>query len=293
MTLVQAEFALPGGITLRALRTPPPPAAAPKVMFLHGFPEGAFVWEPVLQALAGQVDAVAPWLRGYAPSSAPPQREAYRARALVGDLAALIESLGGPLDLLVAHDWGGALAWNLAASAPRLLRQLMIINAPHPALLLRELRQSPAQQQASAYMDTLCRDDALAGLRQDAWAPLLRFFGDARWLTEAQRERYRRQWDAGLQGPLNYYAASPLRAGDRAALEAVQLPRLLTHVPVPTTVLWGLRDHALLPGLIDGLEAYVPALRRVALPECSHWVLHEAPERVLQELRRALALPPR
>jgi pimeloyl-ACP methyl ester carboxylesterase len=289
----QVSFDLSTAVRLNALRsTAPASPHAPRVLLLHGFPEGAFIWTPLIAALGGRAHCVAPWLRGYPPSDTPADTRAYRARPLVADLESLIEVLGAPLDLLVAHDWGGALAWNLAALRPELLRHLLIINAPHPALLLRELRDNAAQRQASAYMDDLCRPDAAARLQCGDWAPLLSLFGSPAWLDAAARTRYRQQWQAGLQGALNYYAASPLRAGDPARLDAVALPRALTHVPVPTTVLWGMADTALLPGLVEGLEAFVPALRLLRLPQATHWLVHEQPQIVLREAERALALQP-
>jgi epoxide hydrolase 4 len=288
----EAAFALPGGMTLRALQASGAGPVKQRVLFLHGFPEGAFIWAPLLARLPAGVQATAPWQRGYAPSSAPAEVGAYRASALVGDLVALIKQWGAPLDLLVAHDWGGAVAWNLAASHPGLLRHLLIINAPHPVALLRELQRSAEQRAASAYMADLCADGAEAALARDDWAPLLAFFGGpvkAPWLDEAARQRYRQQWRSGLQGALNWYRASPLRpAADGAAPPDVVLPRAITHVSVPTTVLWGEQDVALRPGLVAGLEQWVPALRLVRLPQCSHWVVHEAPEVVLAEMLRAL-----
>lgn len=261
-----------------------------RVMLLHGFPEGAFVWEDVMAALAPEVRCVAPYLRGYAPSSMPPGVASYRPRHLVGDLVAAIEALGAPLDVLVAHDWGGALAWNLAAARPDLLRHLVIVNAPHPATFLRELRHNAAQQAASAYMAALCEPGAEAALAADDHAALWPFFGEAVWLTPAVRERYRQLWQQGLTGALNYYRASPLRPpqGPDDPLHAVQLPADLVTVHVPTTVLWGEADHALLPALVDGLEAYVPDLRLQRVPGATHWLVHEQPALVVEAVRRAL-----
>jgi epoxide hydrolase 4 len=285
------DAALPHGITLscRALRAP----GRPRVLLLHGFPEGAFVWDEVMQVLAGRADCVAPNLRGYERSSAPADVAAYRARHLVADIAALIEHGGAPLDLLVAHDWGGALAWNLAAQAPALLKRLLIINSPHPATFLRELRDNPAQQAASAYMNFLCRDDAAALLAEDDFARLWPFFtnmgGDA-WLTETLREQYRALWRHGLHGALNYYRASPLRPplapGDPIHTLAFA-PDMVT-VRVPTTVLWGDADSALPPALLDGLDAFVPQLDVQRVPGATHWLIHEQPALVASTIARLL-----
>lgn len=299
MTIERFDIALPHGITLSCRATGPAAPGAPRVVFLHGFPEAAFAWDGVMQGLAPRVRCVAPNLRGFERSSAPAGIEAYRARHLVADVEALIGQLGGPVDLLVAHDWGGAVAWNLAAARPEAMRRLMIVNSPHPATFLRELRANPAQQRASAYMNFLCRPDAEALLCADGYARLWPFFermGGAAWLTPEMREHYREVWACGLTGGLNYYRASPLRpvAPDGSdTLAGVELPDALVTVPVPTTVLWGLEDHALLPGLLDGLERWVPQLEVLRVPGASHWIVHELPARIVAVVERLLGLPPK
>jgi pimeloyl-ACP methyl ester carboxylesterase len=275
------DLMLPHGVSLacRAAGT-----GRSRVMLLHGFPEAAFVWDEVMERLAPQAACVAPNLRGYPGSTAPAEVSAYRARHLIGDVAAAIDALGAPIEVLVAHDWGGALAWGLAAQRPELIKRLLIVNSPHPAAFLRELRDNPAQQAASAYMRFLCRADAEALLAEHDYRRLWPFFGDAPWLTSALRERYRAGWNAGLTGPLNYYRASPLKpaAGPDDALHTLDMPDAAVTVTVPTTVLWGERDHALLPGLLDGLERWVPDLRLVRVPEATHWIAHEQPALVAE-----------
>ena len=285
------HLTLPDGITLacRAAGT----SGKPRVMLLHGFPEAAFVWDEVMALLAPDADCVAPNLRGYSGSSAPVEVAAYRARFLVSDLAAAIQSLGGPLDLLVAHDWGGAVAWSLAATQPGLMKRLLIINSPHPAAFQRELRHNPAQQTASAYMDFLCRPDAEALLSERDYARLWPFFGDAAWLSEPMREHYRAAWHNhghGLTGPLNYYRASPLRpaVGPDDPLHTLVLPDAAVTVTLPTIVLWGEADHALLPGLLDGLDRWVPRLQVQRVPGATHWLVHEQPALVAETIRRLI-----
>jgi epoxide hydrolase 4 len=275
------DVTLPHGISL-ACRANAAAANAPRVMLLHGFPEAAFVWDEVMQALAPRANCCAPNLRGYAGSSAPADVSAYRPKHLVADVVALIEQFGAPLDVLVAHDWGGALAWNLAAARPDLLKRLLIINSPHPATFLRELRHNAAQQAASSYMNFLCRPDAEKLLSDKQFARLWPFFGDAAWLTDAVRAQYRAVWQdqgAGLTGPLNYYRASPLRPAlsPSDTLNTLVLPDELVTVRVPTTVLWGQGDVALLPALLAGLERWVPQLRVQTVPHATHWIVHEQP----------------
>jgi pimeloyl-ACP methyl ester carboxylesterase len=293
---------LPHGITLSCRAAGA--RGRPVLLFLHGFPEAAFVWDELLthfsQPQHGGYRCVAPNLRGYERSSRPAEVAAYRAKHLVQDVAALIaiESPHRPLAALVAHDWGGAVAWNLANQQPALLQRLFIINSPHPGTFLRELRHNPRQQAASAYMNFLTRPDAARLLAEQDYRRLWDFFlgmgagADGHgWLSAAMRARYRAVWDLGLEGGLNYYRASPLRPPrpDDAAAAAVELPAAMLYIPVPTQVLWGLGDTALLPGLLDGLQAYVPQLEVETVPDATHWLVHEQPQRVIDTLQRFLA----
>ncbi|HWP20369.1 MAG TPA: alpha/beta fold hydrolase [Burkholderiaceae bacterium] len=288
---------LPHGIRLvcRAAGRP----GAPTLVFLHGFPEAAFAWDEVVQRLAGRYRCVAPNLRGYAGSSSPAQVEAYRPKHLVQDLVELLRQLGAPVAALVAHDWGGAVAWNLAVQQPDLIERLVIVNSPHPGTFLRELKHNPAQQQASAYMNFLCRPDAEQLLAADDYARMWPFFermgaaGERGWLTESMRERYREVWRQGLTGPLNYYRASPLRppTADQPGAAQVELSAEQVTVRVPTLVLWGEADLALPPSLLDGLDAYVPTLTLRRRPGATHWILHEEPDWVAQQVESFVEAP--
>jgi epoxide hydrolase 4 len=290
---------LPHGIELSCRASGPP--GAPVLVFLHGFPEAAFAWDAMLEHFGDRYRCVAPNLRGFERSSSPPEVEAYRAKHLVGDIAALIDALGGRLEALIAHDWGGALAWGMAALHPQAIQRLVIVNSPHPATFLRELQTSPAQQAASAYMNFLCRPDAEALLSANDFARFWPFFtgtganDSARvgggWLTDAMRDQYRAVWRAGLTGGCNYYRASPLRppVGADDALTKVELPPATVTSRVPTLVIWGEDDAALLIGLLDGLDAFVPDLRVVRVPGASHWIIHERPALIAAEIERMLA----
>ena len=291
---------LPHGITLscRSAGTP----GQPVLMFLHGFPEAAFVWDGLLMHFSrpenGGFRCIAPNLRGYERSSAPGDVAAYRPKHLMQDVAALIAQEGGPLACLVAHDWGGAVAWSLAASAPGCMNKLAIINSPHPGTFLRELQQSPAQQASSAYMNFLIRPDAEALLAEDDFRRLWEFFtamgaadGPHAWLTEAVKAQYRDIWRAGLTGPLNYYRASPLRpprAGpphNDPAAAGVVIPREKLDVHVPTLVIWAMDDTALPPALLDGLEDFVPQMQLQRVEGATHWIVHEQPQKIIGYLQ--------
>ena len=295
------DLALPHGITLNCRATGRP--GAPLLVFLHGFPEAAFVWDEVLEHFGDRYRCIAPNLRGFAPSSAPQEPEQYRVKHLLADLQALIAQLGegAPLEALIAHDWGGAVAWTLAALHPALMKRLVIINSPHPALFLRELKASPNQQAASAYMNFLCRPDAEKLLAANDYARMWPMFtnmgaADAAsregggWLTEPVRDQYRAIWDAGLTGGCNYYRASPLRpplAAD-SAIWKVEFPPEYVTVKRPTLVIWGEDDMALPVGLIDGLDQFVPDMTLVRVPGASHWIIHERPAFIAAEIEKHL-----
>ena len=299
------QVALPHGITLSCRAAGA--ADAPLLIFLHGFPEAAFVWDELLLHFADRYRCVAPNLRGFEQSSAPSEVEAYRARHLMADIEALAahcnraagRAANAPLKALVAHDWGGAVAWSFAVQRRALLEWLVIVNSPHPATFLRELQHSPAQQAASAYMNFLCRPDAEALLSANDFARLWPFMAQASatvavgggWLTEAVKAQYRAVWSAGLQGGLNYYRASPLRppTPEDQSIMALQFPPEFVTVHVPTLVVWGEADAALLPALLDGLGAYVPNLREVRVPGATHWIVHEQPALVAREIEASLA----
>jgi pimeloyl-ACP methyl ester carboxylesterase len=298
MTIETFDAVLPHGITLSCRANGP--RDAPCIVFLHGFPEAAFVWDALLERLGQRFRCVAPNLRGYERSSAPAAIEAYRAENLVADIAALIEQLGAPVAALVAHDWGGACAWNLAVQRPELLERLVIVNSPHPATFLRELKHNPEQRKASAYMTFLCRPDAAHLLAENDYARLWAFFtgmGAADrshpgggWLDDGTRARYREVWNAGLEGALNYYRASPLRpptSADDAILKLEFAPEFVT-VSVPTLVIWAEGDIALPSSLLDGLDAFVPRLRLIRVAGATHWIVHERPQLVATEIEREL-----
>ena len=290
---------LPHGVTLGCRHAGA--THLPLLVFLHGFPEAAFVWDETLLHFADRYRCVAPNLRGYADSSSPTEVEAYRAKYLVSDIAALIDRLGGSVEALVAHDWGGAVAWNLAAQRPQMIRRLAIVNSPHPAVFLHALQTDPRQQAASAYMNFLCRPDAEALLSENDFARLWPFFTNmgaadpARagggWLTEAVKKRYRDVWQRGLTGGCNYYRASPLRppiSADDPVL-AIRFPPEAVTVRVPTRVVWAEDDIALPATLLDGLEAFVPDLHVTRVAGATHWLIHEQPALVAAEIERLLA----
>ena len=220
------------------------------VLFLHGFPEFWYEWKDQLHEFGQDHMAVAMDMRGYNLSDKPSAVTDYALEKLVSDTKAMFDRLfaetGRSKGILVAHDWGGVVAWNFAAAYPEYLEKLVIINSPHPTLFARELKNNPAQQKASSYINFFRTSGAESKLLDNDCAYLRNAVFDKSSKPEAftpeDRKAYQRAWTepGALTASLNYYrAANPT--------EAPVLP-----VKVPTLVIWGEQDQAILPGNFAG-----------------------------------------
>ncbi len=267
------------------------------MLFLHGFPEFWYAWKDQLEEFSKDHRSVALDLRGYNLSAKPEGVEQYSMPLLVSDVKALADHLlprEGPKKLvLVGHDWGGVVAWLFAMLHPNYVEKLVIINAPHPAIFGREIRSNPEQQKASSYMLLFRGEQAEATLSTNDYAALAQavFGGSTKpgAFTEEDRKMYLEAWrqPGALTGGLNYYRAA--RVGPPAPGAAsgpppeAALPSQV--VKVPTLVIWGEKDRALLTGNLAGLEQFVPDLRVKRIPGGSHWVVHEYPELINRYIR--------
>jgi epoxide hydrolase 4 len=286
-----------GGVKLHCAVAGEP--GRPLMLFLHGFPEFWAAWRAPMKYFAARGWlAVAPDLRGYNLSDKPDGVDAYKAKHLIADVLALAAhySGGNPHGkfTLVAHDWGGAVAWGVAIGHPQRLDRLVMINSPHPYLFWRELVNNPAQQKASEYMNVFRLPKAERVLSENNYARLRAAFGH---LEPAWCEELVQAWSqpGALTGGLNYYRASPMHpaaAGDPGASK-LQLKAEDFMVRVPTLVLWGERDTALLTGCIEGLGQCVPDLKLLRVPDASHWIVHEKTDLVCSEIERFVAAPGR
>ena len=265
------------------------------ILFVHGFPEFWAEWENQLSEFGRDHQTVAVDMRGYNLSSKPAEVDAYHVTDLVEDLRALAEHLGHQKMILVAHDWGGAIAWLLAMRHPQWLEKLIIINAPHAAIFARELLYNPAQQKASQYMLTFRSPEAEAILSENnyEWLTNALFKWGSKWeMTAGLRQKYIEAWSqpGALTGSLNYYRASflypPTSEEDKQAIKKIlDLPRETYMVRIPTLVIWGELDQALLPGNLDGLEQYVEDLTIKRIPDATHWIVNEQPDVVNSLIR--------
>jgi len=285
---IEHGYAPGDGVRLHYARA----GVGPLMLFCHGFPEFWYAWRRQLMEFGRDHTAVAPDLRGFNLSDKPADPKAYRMDRLVADLKALAGHFGAQRFTLVGHDWGGALAWSFALAHPEMVERLVVLNAPHPVPFARAMAADPAQQRASAYFRRFRTPGVEAELAADEFRRLWRFafaeVSDAPAFSAADRRRYLEAWGrpGALTGMLNWYRATPLRppAADGSdgppALDAAQFV-----VKVPTLVVWGLRDRALLPPLLDGLEAHVPDLRIHRIADAGHWLVHERPVEVDRAIR--------
>ena len=261
------------------------------IMFLHGFPEFWYEWKNQLADFGRDYQAVAPDMRGYNLSSKPAEVEQYRMKYLIGDIRALAEYLGYKKFILVAHDWGGGVAWPFAIRHPEYLEKLIIINAVHPIVFMRELRDNPAQQKASQYILVYRTPKAEEILSRNNYALLTSNLLDdglkQGYFTEEDKKAYIEAWSqpGALTGGLNYYRAAHLGSFTGESDDSLSADPSSFAVAVPTLVIWGEKDKWLLTGNLEGLEKYVPNLTIKRIPDGSHWVIHEKPGLVNSYIR--------
>lgn len=247
---------------------------------LHGFPESKFSWRfqlPLLARLGYR--AWAPNQRGYGGSSRPKGVAAYDIDHLVADVEALIAASGAKETLLIAHDWGAIVAWHCAMRRIKTLTRLVIMNVPHPARFMEDIRTNKKQRRKSWYVlffQLPWLPEWMLGRRR-AKAVGNAFLGmaiDKSRFPEPVLEHYRANAliPGAIKAMVNYYRAAR-RAGDR------MVPADPT-VDVPTLILWGEEDSALEKSLVPGTERFVKDLTVRYLPGVSHWVQQEAPETV-------------
>ena len=237
----------------------------PLMVFLHGAPDDWSLYEFQLREFGRDHLVAAPNLRGFPPSDEPEAVDAYTMPRLLGDIHALLKHLGHERCILIGNDWGGYFAWVFASAYPHRVERLVIINAPHPAIHLREVRHNPAQILASQY------------------------------------ERANNSAPAPYPVWFNYYRADPIKVppsiSDAAQFE---IPDLALHfftgvaeppattslrVDVPTLVFWGMQDSALLPGQLDGLDDYAPNAVIVRIADGGHYPMRSHPALVNRAMR--------
>jgi len=272
------EFIEAGGLRFE-VATAGDPASKKLALLLHGFPECAFSWRHQLQFLAERGYRVwAPNQRGYGNSPMPRGVASYRVDELVNDVANLIDASGAQSVHLAGHDWGAMVAWEFAMRRARPLTRLAIFNVPHPAIFREQIRNNKEQRRRSRYVTFF----------QLPWLPeyMLRRKNAA--LIEAAFRGMAIDKSRFPDDVIDVYRANALRPGGataminwyRAAGRSFGAQVEAAIIDTPTLMVWGEEDRALGKELTYGTERHVKDLTLRYLPQVSHWVQQEAPERV-------------
>lgn len=248
----------------------------PLVVLLHGFPEFAGAWDAQRVALAeAGYRAVAVDLRGYGGSGKPEPVAAYRIERLAEDIATLVRALGHDDALIVGHDWGAMVAWQVAMAHPDVVRGLAILNVPHPKRMLEGLT-TLRQLKKSWYIGFFqlpALPEWLLGRKRSAGLRAI-FLRDG--MPRARAEEYAREVGPDVHYGLQYY-----RAARSALLRPTAAP---TRIDVPVLVLWGERDRFLGKELAVPPPDLVPHARVRFLPHATHWLQEDAADEVSAEL---------
>ncbi len=252
----------------------------PLVVMLHGFPDYWYTWRYQMKALAEDHEVVAMDLRGYNRSDAPEGVDAYAMKALISDVAAVIHDQGRERTILIGHDWGGAIAWQVAIHRPALVERLVILNVPHPNGLSRELSENTEQQKNSQYA---------ADFQQEGAHEKLTARGLASWVKgEQARAHYIEAFErSSFEGMLNYYKANyPKPGAARPAAPGAAPPK----IAAPVLILHGLEDRALLvDGHVGTWDWVERDLTLVTIPGAGHFVQQDASDLVTRSIRAWLA----
>jgi pimeloyl-ACP methyl ester carboxylesterase len=247
--------------------------SGPLVVMIHGFPDYWYTWRKQMEGLADRFQVVAIDQRGYNLSDKPSGVENYDVRLLVGDVVAVINHLGQQKAIVVGHDWGGMVAWQLAINVPQVVDRLIILNLPHPRGLSRELAHNPEQQKNSAYARRFQVEGAEKSLTAE---------GLAGWVKDpdAKKQYVEAFGRSDFTAMLNYYKRNYPRepyTEDTSPVKKVQCPVLMIH---------GLGDAALLAPALNGTWDWVEKdLTITTIPGAGHFVQADAPDLVTRTMR--------
>ena len=289
------KIALSTGVTLNVALAGDP--TNEPVILLHGFPESHRTWREVAPRLKDGFFLIMPDQRGFAGSDLPQDVEDYKTDTLIDDIFALADALGIQQFALVGHDWGGAIAWGAALRDDPRLTRLAIVNAPHPVVFQKSLIADEDQRLASQYITAF----RTPGFEKIVEAKGFDWFFDTTFerhvdvsqISETERRQYIADWSqpGAFAAMLNWYRGSKVVVPPPGV--TVPLPdfllRAFPKVKVPTLVIWGMRDKALLPIQLDGLEELDDDLAIERLPSAGHFAPWEAGDEVASALGPFLA----
>jgi len=289
------RVAIKTGVTLNVAIVGDP--ASPPVILLHGFPESHRTWREIAPRLEDRFRLIMPDQRGFGASDRPQEIEEYKTELLVDDVFALADALGAEKFALVGHDWGGAIAWPAALRGDPRLTHLAVINAPHPVIFQKSLIENEDQRAASQYINAFKAPgfEKIVERQGFDWFFDKTFSGhvDIRRIPEAEKQQYLAEWSqpGAFNAMLNWYRGGRMIVPPPGI--TIPLPdwvlKAFPTVKVPTLVVWGLKDTALLAVQLEGLDKLVADLTIVRLPDAGHFAPWEAPDEVARALGAFLA----
>lgn len=266
------------GIRLHAMQAGP--EGGRLLILLHGFPEFWRSWIRQIEPLAEEgYYVLAPDQRGYNLSDKPLDPAAYNLDELSKDIAGLIQAAGRQKAVVVGHDWGGVVAWWLGIHHPEMLDRLVILNAPHPAVMRQMLASNPDQIRRSSYaffFQLPWIPEAVS--RNNDWEMVekaLRETSMSGTFSAQDFEYYRQAWwkKGAFTAMLNWY-----RANVRYLAETPKEAR----ISIPTLLIWGTQDFALSQHMAEPSIETCDQGRLVLVEDATHWVQHEKAEQVNQ-----------
>ncbi len=244
----------------------------PLIVMIHGFPDYWYTWRKQMEVLSKNYQTVAIDQRGYNLSDKPKGVENYDVKLLVSDVIAVIRSLGQEKAIVVGHDWGGMVAWQLAINAPQYVEKLIILNLPHPRGIARELANNPVQQKNSQYARQFQQEGAYKKLTPE---------GLSAWVKDPDAkpkyiEAFKR---SDFEAMLNYYKRNYPRepyVEDASPVVKVQAPVLMFH---------GLKDTALNANALNNTWDWLEKdLTLVTIPQAGHFVQQDAADLVTRTM---------
>ncbi len=262
------------------------------LVFLHGFPENCWTWERYLSHFKEAFHVIAPDLPGYNKSKGFIDEKDYCVTNVVNVMAEFIASVSKQKQItLIGHDWGGVIAWPLAAFHQNLFTSLVILNAAHPSTFTREMLSNPNQQSASDYIADLISDNAYEIVSQNSFAMLKALYAKGfKHLSPLLQDKLISQWSHpdSMLNAFKYYRQMPLLHTARTTLgDDAKIPRV--HIKLNTLVLWGLKDTAFVTEVLDGMENWVGNLTLKTYANEDHWLHHRNVESVTKHIELFLA----
>ena len=257
--------------------------AGPTVVLLHGFPEMWWSWRHQIQPLAeAGFRVVVPDQRGYNDTD---KQGPYDLDTLAGDVCHLVESLGaGKTARIVGHDWGGAVAWHLAATRPEVCERVAVLNCPHPAIMRTRIFR-PRQLVRSWYV-FMFQVPGLAErlLTADHGGGVIRALkGNVIDRTNFSDEELKPYREAILKPGAAKAMLGWYRAMGPSMIKSIRQP--LPKIGADALLLWGMKDTALgYEDLVPGTERWAPKVKIVPIENSGHFVQSEAPAPVNKAL---------